>query len=66
MKLEYIADTLLNEASAPADLRAALNAFAQLCSDVGGVVPDPSFDAWADDSLLNNGVAIAQKLPPTA
>ena len=59
MKLTYIADTLLDEASSPQQLRAALNAFSQLCSDVGGVVPDPSFDAWADDSLLNDGVAIS-------
>ncbi|MDB2615365.1 hypothetical protein N9Z13_00460 [Luminiphilus sp.] len=59
MKLKTIADTLLNEASSPADLRAALNAFAQLCSGVGGVVPDPSFNAWADDSLLKDGVAIS-------
>lgn len=59
MKLTYIADTLLDEASSPKQLRAALNAFSQLCSDVGGVVPDPSFDAWADDSLLNDGVAIS-------
>ena len=59
MKLTYIADTLLDETSSPKQLRAALNAFSQLCSDVGGVVPDPSFDAWADDSLLNDGVAIS-------
>ena len=59
MKLKTIAGTLLNEASSPADLRAALNAFAQLCSGVGGVVPDPSFNAWADDSLLKDGVAIS-------
>ena len=59
MKLEHIADTLLNETSPPALLRAALNAFMQLCSEVGGVVPDPSFDAWAGDSLLEDGVAIS-------
>ena len=59
MKLKTIADTLLDEASSPADLRAALNAFAQLCSDISGVIPDPSFDAWAEDSLLKDGVAIS-------
>ena len=59
MKLTYIADTLLDEASSPQQLRAALNAFSQLCSDVGGVVSNPSFSAWADDSLLNDGVAIS-------
>ena len=59
MKLKTIAHTLLDAASSPKQLRAALNAFSQLCSDVGGVVPDPSFDAWADDSLLDDGVAIS-------
>ena len=42
MKLTQISDTLLDEASSPAHLREALDAFAQLCSDVGGVVPDRS------------------------
>ena len=59
MKLKNIADTLLDEASPPAQLQAALNAFVQLCSAVGGVIPDRSFDAWAGDSLLQDGVAIS-------
>ena len=59
MKLKHIADTLLDEASPPAQLQAALNAFVQLCSAVGGVIPDRSFDAWAGDSLLQDGVAIS-------
>lgn len=59
MKLKTIAETLLDEGSSAADLRAALSAFTQLCSGVGGVVPDPSFNAWADDSLLTDGVAIS-------
>ena len=59
MTLKHIADTLLDEASSPARLRAALNAFVQLCSEVGGVIPDRSFDAWAGDSLLKDGVAIS-------
>ena len=58
MKLDDISDILLNEASSPTQLREALDAFAQLCSEVTGVVPDRSFDAWAGDSLLDNGVAI--------
>jgi len=29
-----------------------------LCSEVTNIRPDPSFDAWAEDSLLDNGVAI--------
>ena len=59
MKLKTITEALLDEASSVAQLRAALNAFSQLCSDVGGVVPNPSFSAWADDSLLKDGVAIS-------
>ena len=58
MKLTHISNTLLDEASSPAQLCEALDAFAQLCSDVGGVKPDRSFDAWAGDSLLDDGVAI--------
>ena len=29
-----------------------------LCSEVTNIRPDSSFDAWAEDSLLDNGVAI--------
>ena len=29
-----------------------------LCSEITNIRPDPSFDAWAEDSLLDNGVAI--------
>ena len=59
MKLKHIADTLLDEASPPARLQAALNAFVKLCTEISGVVPDRSFDAWAGDSLLKDGVAIS-------
>lgn len=59
MTLSQISDILLDEASPSASLRDALDAFAQLCSDVSGIAPDPSFDAWAGDSLLEDGVAIA-------
>ena len=58
MKLHNISDTLLDEASSPTQLREALDAFAQLCSDITAVIPDRSFDAWAGDSLLEDGVAI--------
>ncbi|QFU76770.1 hypothetical protein EY643_14530 [Halioglobus maricola] len=58
MKLTHISDTLLDEASSPALLREALDAFSDLCSAASGIVPDRSFDAWAGDSLLDNGVAI--------
>jgi len=59
MTLQAIGDTILSESSSPQQQRDALDEFAQLCSAVGGVVPDPCFDAWAEDSLLDSGVAIS-------
>ncbi len=59
MGINQLSDTLLDEASSRAQLRDALNAFAQRCSDVGGILPDRSFNAWAGDSLLKGGVAIS-------
>jgi hypothetical protein len=58
MNINSIRDTVLDETSSPGELRAAINAFVQLCSEVSGIQPDPSFDAWAGDSLLDSGVAI--------
>ena len=58
MNIASISTIILDETSSPEALRSALSAFVQLCSDVTGIVPDPSFDAWAEDSLLNDGVAI--------
>jgi hypothetical protein len=56
--LTPIARSILNETSTVAELQAALDEFSQLCSRIGGVEPDRSFNAWADDSLLASGVAI--------
>ena len=58
MNIASISKIILDETSSPEALQNALSAFVQLCSDVTGIVPDPSFDAWAEDSLLDNGVAI--------
>jgi hypothetical protein len=58
MNINTISDTILDEASSPEALREALDAFVMLCSGVTDIQPDPSFDAWAEDSLLANGVAI--------
>lgn len=58
MNLNTISDTILDETRSPEALRDALDAFVLLCSDVTNIQPDPSFDAWAEDSLLDNGVAI--------
>jgi hypothetical protein len=56
--LKHIAEVILNEASPAASLQQALDEFASHCSNVSGIVPDPSFDGWADDTLLDHGVAI--------
>ena len=58
MKITTIGDTILDESSTPEALRDALDAFVLLCSEITNIRPDPSFDAWAEDSLLDNGVAI--------
>ena len=58
MNLNSISDTILDETSSPELLRSALDAFSLLCSEASGIHADPSFDAWADDALLGNGVAI--------
>jgi hypothetical protein len=58
MNINTISDTILDETSSPEELREALDAFVLLCSEVTNIRPDPSFDAWAEDSLLDNGVAI--------
>jgi hypothetical protein len=39
-------------------LSTALDEFQRICSRIGGVEPDRSFSAWADDRFLASGVAI--------
>jgi len=58
MNIHSIGDCILDETSSHDELRDALNAFALLCGDISDIRPDPSFDAWAEDALLENGVAI--------
>lgn len=58
MNITSIGDCILDETSSSEDLRKALNAFSLMCSDITGIEPDTSFDAWAEDSLLDSGVAI--------
>ena len=58
MSIRTIRETILDEASSPAALRDALDAFCRLCAEVTGIWPDRSFDAWAGDALLESGVAI--------
>ena len=59
MNLESICDCILDESSSKEVLQVALDAFVQRCSEVGGIVPDAGFDAWAGDTLLESGVAIS-------
>lgn len=58
MDIKAFGDTLLDESQSDFQLREALGLFAQYCSDVTGIEPDTTFDAWANDSLLQDGVAI--------
>lgn len=61
MTLDDISKTLLNEGSSKTDLHRALDQFAKLCTDITKIEPDPSYTAWADDTFLNDGVAINPK-----
>ena len=56
--LVAITEILLDESSSSRSLYSALDNFSQCCSDVTGIVPDRSFDGWAEDSFLDDGVAI--------
>jgi hypothetical protein len=58
MNIQSISNTILDENSSPQELRDALDAFSTGCTQFTGILPDPSFDAWAEDSLLPSGVAI--------
>ncbi|MEP4485098.1 hypothetical protein [Marinobacter alexandrii] len=58
MNLNRIRDALLDEAASREQLHSALDTFSAICSQTTGVRADPSFDAWADDAFLENGVAI--------
>lgn len=58
MKLAALTDTILDETSTPDQLCSVLHEFSQLCRHAGGIAPDISFDAWAEDSFLGSGVAI--------
>lgn len=56
--LGLIADSILDESCSQQQLEKALDEFAHLCSEASGIKPDPGFDAWAQDSFLDQGVAI--------
>jgi len=56
--LAKISDVILDESSSRQSLHDALDDFAQLCSQVTSITPNPTFDAWAEDTFLEQGVAI--------
>lgn len=58
MTLRNIGRIILDESSSDESLTTALDEFSQLCSHIGGVDPDRSFDAWADDCFLDAGIAL--------
>lgn len=57
-RLTGITQKILDGQSSKQSLQSALDDFAFMCSDITGVKPDATFDAWADDSFLASGVAI--------
>ena len=59
LQLEELTAVLLAQGSTAGQLIAALERYVQVCHIVGGIEPDPAFDAWAGDSFLADGVAIA-------
>ena len=59
--LKTLSNVILDESSSPQHLRHALEQFTNICSEVSGIVPDPSYDAWADDTFLESGLAINPK-----
>jgi len=58
LPLLEIAKVILNENSSSQSLHQALDSFGSLCSQITGIIPDQTFSAWAEDSFLENGVAI--------
>ncbi len=56
--LASITDIVLDETSSSRALQEALDDFARLCSNISGINPDPSHNAWAEDIFLDNGTAI--------
>ena len=59
MMLESAGNTHLDEGSSPRQLHATLVNFTHLCGSITGIVPNPVFDGWAEDALLQSGVAEA-------
>ena len=58
MSIQSICTRILNESSAPDELRGAVDEFVTICREVSGISPDPGFQAWSGDEFLDQGVAI--------
>ena len=58
MKLSRIRQILLDEASSDRLLEAALDGYSRTCAEATGITPDPGFDAWDEDRMLDSGIAI--------
>lgn len=58
MTLNEISKTVLDPNSSRKQLHGALDQFAQICSKISNLEPDPTYTAWSDDTFLSQGVAI--------
>lgn len=58
MTFDQICTTILDETCPYAELCQALDHWVEMCSAVTDIAPDRCFDAWSDDALLPQGVAI--------
>ena len=56
--LAKICNIILNTNSSQTELHQALDDFSRRCSKVTRITPSASFDAWAEDSFLEQGLAI--------
>lgn len=61
MPFSDITKTLLDQNSSTVELHRVLDQFAERCSKISNIEPDPSYSAWADDTFLSEGVAINPK-----
>lgn len=56
--LAEISRIIIDERQPPQALQRALDDYSRLCSQATGIMPDPGFTKWADDTFLAEGVAI--------
>lgn len=56
--LAKLCHVILDENSSQQSMHAALDDFAALCSQETNIQPNPTFSAWAEDTFLEQGLAI--------